>query len=84
MVVRLSRADLTDSLIEIAKRNGLEVIAVVVPETPEFLNRDREISEYLEKLRRFEAASRKVNIVVGGDGCGYCKRAREMQRSYCP
>ncbi len=82
MVVRLFREDLIDSLVELCRKRGIEVKTVVIPETPESLGRDREISEYLENLRRFEEASRRVNFVVGGDGCGYCNQARRMCRSY--
>jgi len=43
-----------------------------------------EVYEFIQRLDRFEKASRKVNIRVGGDGCDYCKRARELQQMFYP
>lgn len=31
-----------------------------------------DVTEFLYNLHKFEAASRKVDILVGGNGCGYC------------
>jgi adenylyl- and sulfurtransferase ThiI len=77
-----SRADLTASLVEACRRRGIEVKTVVVPRTPGDEQREREVSEYLANLKRFEEASRRVNFVVGGDNCGYCRRTREMRGRY--
>jgi hypothetical protein len=43
---------------------------------------NKEIEDYLDKIERFKRESRKVNIISGGDGCDYCKNARELQQSF--
>ena len=72
-------------IVEDARKRGLEVRTVVIPETPESARTHREVMAYLKSVREFEEESRKraSDILVGGDNCGYCRRAREMQgRSY--
>lgn len=64
--------NLVDSLRE---KGLLEGKVVVIPETDQSRQVHKDVTKYLENLRKFEAASRKVNIVVGGDGCSYCHPA---------
>ena len=66
---------LGEAMIDAARKAGIPVLEPVIIQL-----HYEDIREYLENLHRFEQASRKVNIRVGGDNCGYCRRAREMQR----
>jgi len=54
---------------------GLLGKVVVISETPESRQVHQDVTQYLGKLRQFEEASKRVDIMVGGSDCAYCHPA---------
>lgn len=53
----------------LSSQEKAKVVTVTLPPI------EKEIYDYLENLKRFEEESRKVNIRIGGNNCGYCNPA---------